>query len=147
MPKLHKDSHKKLHELNARVCQAALQDLGFTYGGENRQNSCPPQPHTSPGLLASSSALSSLDYQLPLGRSPLRLPIPSSAFFGPGSWFLLLLRFSLPSSLSVGPRLSPSSPAFLAQVPFSFLAFPSPDSRLPPRHPPGSRHHPPPPPR
>lgn len=88
MPKLHKDSHKKLHELNARVCQAALLDLEFPYGGEkNRQNSCPPHPHTSPGLPVSFSALSSLDYQLPLGRSPARAPY--SLLGVPRPWILV----------------------------------------------------------
>lgn len=44
-------------------------------------------------------------------------------------WFLPLPRFLLPASPSLGPELS-LSPS--ARVPSSFLAFPSPGSRLPP---------------
>lgn len=88
-------------------------------GGETKFLSSSSSHH--PGLPIPSSALSSLDYRFPLGRSLAQAPLPFSGVPGPGSWFFL--RFSPPSRFSLGPRTL----AF-------FPGLPGPCSRLPPRH-------------
>ncbi|XP_053066229.1 uncharacterized protein LOC113595338 [Acinonyx jubatus] len=123
MPKLHKNGHKKLHELNARVCQAALRKLGFPHGAGWRWGTkfLPSPSSHQLGLPVPSSALSSLDYRFP-SRT---LPGPGSLFPSrPSRPWLLLLRFSPPSRSLQGPELLPSSPAFLARFPPPSSAFP-----------------------
>ncbi|XP_058565468.1 uncharacterized protein LOC131500333 [Neofelis nebulosa] len=125
MPKLHKNGHKKLHELNARVCQAALRKLGFPHGaGRGWGTKFLPSPSSHQlGLPVPSSALSSLDYRFPLGRSLARAPYSLLGVPGPGSFCL-------------GSRLPP----VLSRAQNScLLPRPSwPGSRLPPLHsPPG----------
>lgn len=121
MPKLHKNGHKKLHELNARVCQAALRKLGFPHGaGRGWGTKFLPSPSSHQlGLPVPSSALSSLDYRFPLGRSLARAPYSLLGVPGPGSFCL-------------GSRLPP----VLSRAQNScLLPRPSwPGSRLPPLH-------------